>query len=574
MRVASSLSSARGFTLVELLVTMALLGLISVLLFGGLRYTALTAGHGTVVLDRASDVALAVNFLRSTLADAQPLPASGDGAETGAIIFAGRPDRIVLIGVAPPHLARGGLYLIEIALDRETHILTARWAPLSPGDMTEKAAALPVSALLDHVARVEFGYFGTSSDEETPSWHGAWEAQPALPSLVRLHISFTDGTEAPDLVAAVRTAAGCGAMTSTARHPLSLRLEHAFRPLWQWWSQEVAAMMPAALKRWLAGQQGRLIVTIERDHATVLRDLGGQRHRLGSFDLANALPSEVGEILTSPADAPVLELPARTALRRVLALPAAAESNLTEVVSFELERHTPFRRADAYHGHRALGRDPSRQRILIELTVVPRAIIDDALSRLRGLGIDIAAVRISAEAPAGEASPNLLPGRPALRTPRLPQLAISIFVLTAAALAMAAITIPIVRVHREAARLGAALQSAKQQAAESVRLRKDIDAASADRGFLTARRRETVPFSRLLDTVTRLLPDDTWLTELSITGTDLEIAGLSASASRIIAILDGAPGFSDAAFRSPVTQDQLHQELFNIGAHVGPAVSK
>ncbi len=200
-----------------------------------------------------------------------------------------------------------------------------------------------------------------------------------------------------------------------------------------------------------------------------------------------------------------------------------------------------------------------------------RAIIDDALLRLGRLGLDIGTVRVAPDGPGADASPNLLPNRPALRTPRL---AISLFALTGGVLAVAAIAIPLVHVHRETARLEMALQSAKQQAGESARLQKAIDAARADRGFLAAHRREIVPLSRLLDTLTRLLPDDTWLTELRVTGTDLEIAGTGASASRIIAIIDGAPGFSDAAFRSPVTQDQLHREQFNIGARIGAAVSK
>lgn len=363
-------------------------------------------------------------------------------------------------------------------------------------------------------------------------------------------------------------------MTAIAQHLLSLQLDRAFRPLWQWWSGEITAMMPAVLKRCLAGRQGRLIVTIERGQAAVLQDQGRQRHRLGSFDLANAEPGEVGEIVASLVHDLILELPASMALRRELALPAAAESNLAEVVSFELERHTPFRRADVYHGYRLIRRDPSRQRILVELTAVRRTVIDDAVARLGHLGLDIGTVRVAADEPGADASPNLLPNRPALRTPRLPRLAISLFAVTGVALAVAAVAIPVVRMHREAAQLEAALQSAKQQAGESARLQKAIDAARADRGFLAAHRREIVPLSRLLDALTRLLPDDTWLTELHVTGSDLEITGTGASASRIIAIIDGAPGFSDAAFRSPVTQDPLHREQFTIGAHIGAAVSK
>jgi general secretion pathway protein L len=363
-------------------------------------------------------------------------------------------------------------------------------------------------------------------------------------------------------------------MTATAQRPLPLQLAGIVGPLWQWWRREIVAMMPASLKQWIAGRQGRLVVAIARDRATILQELGKQRRRLGSFDLVSAQAGEVETIAASADGETVLELPAEAALRRLIALPAAAESNLAEVVSFELERHTPFRRAEVYHGFRPIGRDASRQRIQIELTVVPRAVVDDALARLARLGLDIGSVRVAAEGAGADASPDLMTGRQALRTPRLPRFAIAVLALTAAMLAAGVIAIPIVRAHRDASQLEAALQSAKQQADESVRLQKQIDAALSDRGFLAGRKRRLAPVSELLDTLTRLLPDDTWFTELRIGGADIDITGTSASASRIVALIDGAPGMSDATFRSPVTQDSLHQEQFDIGAHLGTVARK
>jgi general secretion pathway protein J len=207
---------ARGFTLVELLIAMALIGLLTALLFGALHYTAQTAARGTALLDRASDLATTARFLRSALADARPLPEGADGVDgvdgssRDTVAFSGRADRVALVGVPPPQLASSGFYRIEIALDLKKHVLKARWSPLLPDDAVTDAAVPPLSDLLAGVVRAEFGYFGAYRDAVTPVWHDTWEDQSALPRLVRLRIGFEDGTEAPALVIAVRTATGAG----------------------------------------------------------------------------------------------------------------------------------------------------------------------------------------------------------------------------------------------------------------------------------------------------------------------------------------------------------------------------
>jgi general secretion pathway protein L len=358
-------------------------------------------------------------------------------------------------------------------------------------------------------------------------------------------------------------------MKAAAQHPFSMQLTHSVRLLWQWWCGEITAMLPAALIRWLAGQRRRLAITVNDERVTISQDQGGQRRRLGTFDFAAAERAEIRKIAAVPAGATILEIAPDAALRRIVALPSASESNLAEVVSFELERHTPFRRGEIYHSFRVIGRDMVRHRITIELSVVLRATVDEMLSRLRTLGIEVDQV-IAAGAEAGAAaSANLLPRRPLSSVERLPHVAVSALFTTAVVLALTALAIPMVRAHREAAALEAAMQTAKQQAAESARLQSQIDAAIAESGFLAEQKRELVPVSTLLDTLTRLLPDDTWLTELKIAGNELELVGSGNSASSIIVRMDRAPGLSDAAFRSPVMQTELHREQFDIGAHLG-----
>ena len=59
---------------------------------------------------------------------------------------------------------------------------------------------------------------------------------------------------------------------------------------------------------------------------------------------------------------------------------------------------------------------------------------------------------------------------------------------------------------------------------------------------------------RAIAALTEILPDDTWLTELTLRQRKLTMAGRSAGAARLIGLLSADPTIRDAAFAAPVTR--------------------
>jgi general secretion pathway protein J len=199
---------SRGFTLVELLVALTLFALLSVLLFGGLRFGMRATESGTARLDFTDEIATASGFLRSQLADAQPLE-KDDGAGRKSVAFEGEADSLEFVALPPAFLAGGGWYTIHLGVERaDGHdLLVVRWR-LVRQDQTSEAVSQPQdSVLLDRVRTVEFGYFGVLVDGDLPSWHAQWRDANLLPALVRLRVGFADGRQAPDLIVALRAAA-------------------------------------------------------------------------------------------------------------------------------------------------------------------------------------------------------------------------------------------------------------------------------------------------------------------------------------------------------------------------------
>jgi len=70
--------------------------------------------------------------------------------------------------------------------------------------------------------------------------------------------------------------------------------------------------------------------------------------------------------------------------------------------------------------------------------------------------------------------------------------------------------------------------------------------------------------------LTEALPDDTWLTSLTLHQRKLTLEGQSAVATRLIATLAATPRLRNPSFAAPVLRNDQQVDLFAIQAEVGP----
>jgi len=161
---------------------------------------------GTARLEWSAEVAAASGFLRTELADAQPIEKIAGGRKT--VAFDGGGDSLEFTALPPAHLAAGGWHVLRLALEpgRGGGRLMLSWRLVRSDRAGDAVPAPRSSVLLDHVEAVEFNYFGVLVEGEPPGWHGRWQGAAALPALVRLRVSFVDGRHAPDLIVALRSA--------------------------------------------------------------------------------------------------------------------------------------------------------------------------------------------------------------------------------------------------------------------------------------------------------------------------------------------------------------------------------
>ena len=92
---------------------------------------------------------------------------------------------------------------------------------------------------------------------------------------------------------------------------------------------------------------------------------------------------------------------------------------------------------------------------------------------------------------------------------------------------------------------------------------------TAARRELSQRKNAGLPTVVVLEALSRILPDQTYLTEFRIEGTKLRLVGTTRDAPALIALLEQSHFFSHASFFAPTTRASLpNAERFHIEATI------
>ncbi|MHA1537280.1 MAG: PilN domain-containing protein [Alphaproteobacteria bacterium] len=351
----------------------------------------------------------------------------------------------------------------------------------------------------------------------------------------------------------------------------------------RWWGSEMAAFLPAALRGRLARGGQRLIVEISDERARFGFEKGRDTRPLGEVTISPA--GLAGRPDSGQRDAVakivrgararfaevVLNLPRDKVLRRLVDLPAVAAENLREVLGFEMDRHTPFKDDEVYFDYRIEGSDPEGKRIKVDLVVVPRAVADQVvqLATSWGLGPDRLAV---GGGPEEAARPfNLLPAGAVRARTGLGRYFVLALLVVALLLSAAALYLPLERERKLLAATEAELAKVKSEAIAVDNLKSQIEEILQRGSFVVERKRGEHGPIELLDELTHLVPDHTWVLKFGYRGQRLTLSGYSAKPSSLIGLLEESAMLTGVRFSAPVTMDQkIGLERFNLEATVMP----
>lgn len=252
-------------------------------------------------------------------------------------------------------------------------------------------------------------------------------------------------------------------------------------------------------------------------------------------------------------EVPVLSLPEGDAVQARLTVPETALRALDEIVDTEIARLTPFRADDVAQARRVGSSEGGQVRI--NLTVVPKSRLMERVAALRAEGVEPGAAIAGAPPGDGPIGPWLDGDLLGLAPPRARHGTFAVVLAVTLLLGIGALVSPLASdwlllrdLDRQrmtlATRAATILDQADRLAAAEARL-------MALNAFRSGQPRVTT-----LERLTAALPDDTWLTELSVEATGrVVLAGLSRDAAGLLRRLAATPDLTDVAFTGPVTRD-------------------
>lgn len=324
----------------------------------------------------------------------------------------------------------------------------------------------------------------------------------------------------------------------------------ALRAGLDWWLGELSDMVPPAWKRALSGRPAVTAELRADGRIRLVRD-GREIHRA---PLTRIRPLEVR-----------LLLPPDEALTREAALPRLPDRDLRRLVALDIDRLTPFQAEAVFADVAVLGPDarPQLQRVLVAAVARERAA--RALAQARAAGLEPAALSVAG-------APAEIDFLPALRKAEGRARADGGRWVwgVIALLAVTNLLVAVVRDAADTAQLRAAVELQKPRVREAAALRSQVQDEAARRAAVARQHGEGEPL-RVLDALTRAIPDGAWVQRMTWDGRAVRLAGYRQDTVDVVAALRASPMFE--APRSSVADTPARGaagQPFDITAEVAP----
>ncbi len=356
---------------------------------------------------------------------------------------------------------------------------------------------------------------------------------------------------------------------------LNTEIDFDIKRFFHWWGRELVQCLPEKARQILSDKSAHILLTATTERLEVERLQDEQLQPLATFDWNQNSAEQHQQLIDKHPDLEqaeyILRLKSGQAIKKILYLPAAAKENLQQVVAFEIDRLTPFKLDQVYFAVKILAKEEA-DKIKVLLVLTPKEVLDTLYEQLKTLNIQPSIVDFSEAANnySEDLYPyNLLPewARPKIsQTTRIISWGLGLLTI----LLLAAVLIfPLWQQGKIVDELRDQLRRLEKDSHLVQAQQLEIDEIVDETERLIQIKQKAPMVIELLNVLTELMPDGTWLTHFKLNNQKVQIQGQSAVASGLISVIESSALFSNARFVSPLTQDKrTGMERFQISMEV------
>lgn len=327
---------------------------------------------------------------------------------------------------------------------------------------------------------------------------------------------------------------------------------------WSWWINVIADMLPVRAKTVLRGSH--LTSTVAFDGSDIKPCFSGSA---GNINSASRIPPDKFENKSDrnwfvPGQMVQVALDPRLVITSCVTLPDTSRAKIDSIVNIEVERRTPFRKEEMRFGYKIVESNRKKKMLVIEIVVASLNVIRRAQEAARALGLQPAIVGLF-DATSPVLQPILLQEKPLRddlsgRPKQWFGLAFLFFLLSFSFVSFRQSSMDHVWTE--------ALDTAKSNSTGGLASRAYADIFSNSVAAVVQKSHEPT-VSDIVSELTRLLSDDTWVSEFSLNGNQLHIVGLSGAATPLLQTLSSGSLFEHPHFMAPITV-QNGKERFDL----------
>jgi general secretion pathway protein L len=353
------------------------------------------------------------------------------------------------------------------------------------------------------------------------------------------------------------------------------------KKFFRWWLRELDFLVPEKVRQLVNEKQGFIVVRPQNNQLAltyvfndVVEPLAILERNASGIEQYKALQAKDERLAKANL---ILRLTQQEAIQKELTLPAAVKENLSQVVAYELDRYTPFAAEQVYFAVKPLEGENEPGYIRVMLVLTPKETLDALYEDIKTIGMS--PLFVDYEAMPNDLEQrydgyNLLPEEFREKTANTSRLIYMALVASACILLGAVLALPVFFEYQTVSALQQKIDAIEKDAKEVKALQLQIDAMIDETRLLITEKTAVPSVVDMLNSLSALMKDDTWLSYLQYSDGHLQIQGESPSASALIGVLEDSEMFANARFVSPVTQDKVSkQERFQITVDVTSAIA-